>query len=203
MEHLEGRQIPTAWSLGKKGNRLVSCRAYCQIGNLSSSNIFAYLAMALFFDNMQDRQMGKPNRITEWLKRRGVVLEELAERTGLSTSYLSRMAAGGRNVSLKNLAKVASALDIDQSDLVVEERRAINSQFSARELKIIAATVELIHLRIKMLFQVSAGDLESLIAEAISPPLSEDQHSPPLPRGPSVHSTAPKESKKPHRQKQT
>lgn len=62
--------------------------------------------------------MPLPNRIAELRKAEDVTIEELAERTGISVSYLSRMATGGRNVSLKNLSKIAEALNVLPSDLL-------------------------------------------------------------------------------------
>lgn len=62
--------------------------------------------------------MPMPNRIAELRKAKDVTIEELAERTGISVSYLSRMATGGRNVSLKNLSKIAEALNVLPSDLL-------------------------------------------------------------------------------------
>ena len=53
--------------------------------------------------------MPAPNRIAEIRKAKDVKIEDLAEKTGLSVSYLSRMATGGRNVSIKNLEKIATA----------------------------------------------------------------------------------------------
>lgn len=62
--------------------------------------------------------MGKPNRIQEFRKAKGLTLEGLAEAADLSPSYLSRMERGGRNVSLKNLGKIADALGVRKRDLV-------------------------------------------------------------------------------------
>lgn len=62
--------------------------------------------------------MGKPNRIAEWREARGNSQEGLAEAAGISPGYLSRMERGERNVSLKNLAKIARALNVEERDLV-------------------------------------------------------------------------------------
>lgn len=64
-------------------------------------------------------RMGKPNRIKEWRDRRGWSQETLAEKAGISVSYLSRMERGDRNVSLKNLAKIAPALEVPTAELVI------------------------------------------------------------------------------------
>lgn len=58
------------------------------------------------------------NRIREWRDARGLTLEALADAAGVSPGYLSRMETGGRNVSLKNLAKLAAALGVSERDLV-------------------------------------------------------------------------------------
>lgn len=64
--------------------------------------------------------MGKPNRIAEWREERGLSQERLAEEAGISTGYLSRMERGERNVSLKNLARLAEVLGVSQRELVPE-----------------------------------------------------------------------------------
>ena len=62
--------------------------------------------------------MGNPNRIAEWREARGLSQDRLAEDAGISTGYLSRMERGERNVSLKNLARLAEVLGVSQRDLV-------------------------------------------------------------------------------------
>ena len=59
-----------------------------------------------------------PNQITAVRKRAGLKIDELAEKTGLSTTYISRMERGERNVSLKNLQKIAEALGVAPSELI-------------------------------------------------------------------------------------
>lgn len=65
------------------------------------------------------------NRINEVRKERKISLDLLAERTGLSTSYLSRLQNSQRNVSLKHLATIANALGVDQADLIDGEPREV------------------------------------------------------------------------------
>ena len=57
------------------------------------------------------------NRISELRKAKGIGLEELAERAGLSPGYVSLMASGARNISLKNLEKLATALECHPEEL--------------------------------------------------------------------------------------
>jgi transcriptional regulator with XRE-family HTH domain len=59
-----------------------------------------------------------PNQIAAVRKRAGLTIDELAERAGLSTTYVWRMERGERNVSLKNLQKLADALGVAPSDLI-------------------------------------------------------------------------------------
>lgn len=58
------------------------------------------------------------NRITEIRNARGLSIEELAAKADMSPSYVSRMARGERNISLKNLEKLAVALECQPEDLM-------------------------------------------------------------------------------------
>lgn len=64
----------------------------------------------------------QPNNITAVRKRVGLSIEQLAERSGLSASYISRMSRGGRNISVKNLTKIADALGVTASELIEEHQ---------------------------------------------------------------------------------
>ena len=75
--------------------------------------------------------MPAPNRIAEIRKAKDVKIEDLAEKTGLSVSYLSRMATGGRNVSIKNLEKIATAEPAGASGRPGERRAACHIAYSA------------------------------------------------------------------------
>ena len=61
------------------------------------------------------------NRINELRDERGLSYEDLAEMTGLSPSYVSLMARGKRNISLKNLEKLANALSCAPTDLIGDD----------------------------------------------------------------------------------
>ncbi|MBC7282642.1 LexA family transcriptional regulator [Hoeflea sp.] len=60
------------------------------------------------------------NRIREVRKSKHVTLEELAVQTGISTSYLSRIEAGNRGLSLENAVRIASALGCEVADFTSE-----------------------------------------------------------------------------------
>jgi transcriptional regulator with XRE-family HTH domain len=51
----------------------------------------------------------------------GMSQEELAHRAGLHRTYISDVERGARNVALKNLVRLADALDMDVADLFVAE----------------------------------------------------------------------------------
>jgi len=57
-------------------------------------------------------------RIREVRNQKNVTLEQLAERTGYSVSYLSRLEKDGRNVSLKLLRAIAGGLAVEQNELL-------------------------------------------------------------------------------------
>jgi len=65
-----------------------------------------------------------PNQIAAVRKRAGLKIDDLAGKTGLSTAYISRMERGERNVSLKNLRKMAEALGVAPSELI--EQRPVS-----------------------------------------------------------------------------
>jgi transcriptional regulator with XRE-family HTH domain len=63
----------------------------------------------------------QPNNISSIREQKGLTIEQLAERSGLSVGYISRMARGERNISLKNLAKLADALGVSPSELIEDQ----------------------------------------------------------------------------------
>ncbi|ASP51738.1 helix-turn-helix domain-containing protein [Sinorhizobium meliloti] len=61
-----------------------------------------------------------PNRINELRNERSMTIEDLAERTGLSVSYVSRLENGERNLSVKNLNLFAHAFDVAAQDILAK-----------------------------------------------------------------------------------
>lgn len=57
------------------------------------------------------------NQIRKLRKERDITLEQFAEMTGISTSYLSRIEKGGRGLSLQNVIKIARALGVEPADV--------------------------------------------------------------------------------------
>lgn len=60
------------------------------------------------------------NLIRQQRKSRSVTLEELAEKTGISTSHLSRIETGERGLDLENAVKIARALGCEVTDFTSE-----------------------------------------------------------------------------------
>ena len=60
-------------------------------------------------------------KVTECCKRRGITLQELAEKLGVARSTLANTLAK-KNPTLDTLEKIARALDVKVSDLIVEEQ---------------------------------------------------------------------------------
>lgn len=87
---------------------------------------FAYLALATAsvadkpFATMAKNKT-RPNNITAVREKAGLTIEQLSEKTGISISYLSRMSNGERNVSIKNLNKIAQALKVTPSELIEDQ----------------------------------------------------------------------------------
>lgn len=59
-----------------------------------------------------------PNRIKELRESQGITLETLADRVGLSTSYVQRLENGGRNLAVKHFSAFAEALKVAPTDLI-------------------------------------------------------------------------------------
>ena len=58
------------------------------------------------------------NRIAEIREAKGLKVKELAAMAGFSAPYVSQMELGIRNISLKNLEKLAAALECQPEDLL-------------------------------------------------------------------------------------
>ena len=61
------------------------------------------------------------NRIKEFRESRGMTLEELAEKVGLSASYVQRLENGERNLAVKHFDAFASALGVHGRDLIGDD----------------------------------------------------------------------------------
>lgn len=60
----------------------------------------------------------RPNRLNELRNNAGMSIEELADKTGISISYISRIERGERNLSVKNIEVFAQALGVAPSELI-------------------------------------------------------------------------------------
>jgi transcriptional regulator with XRE-family HTH domain len=58
------------------------------------------------------------NRVRELRKEKGISQEELAYRAGMHRTYVGTIERGEQNVSLKNIEKLAKALDVDMKELI-------------------------------------------------------------------------------------
>lgn len=58
------------------------------------------------------------NRIAEVREAKGLKVKELAAKAGFSAPYVSQMELGIRNISLKNLERLATALECQPEDLL-------------------------------------------------------------------------------------
>jgi transcriptional regulator with XRE-family HTH domain len=62
-------------------------------------------------------------RVKEFRRRRGLTLEDLAERAGVSRAMISKVERGEKNPTLVVTAKVAEGLGVTLSELLGEEER--------------------------------------------------------------------------------
>lgn len=61
-------------------------------------------------------------KLKEFRNKRGINQRQLADRAGISNSYLSDIEVGRTNPSLKTLLKLAKVLDADISAFVIKEQ---------------------------------------------------------------------------------
>jgi len=67
---------------------------------------------------MSDIQEKVGKKIKEIRKQKSLSQEELAFRSGLHRTYISDIERGSRNVSVKNIEKIARALGVKSSELL-------------------------------------------------------------------------------------
>ncbi|MBU2524721.1 helix-turn-helix domain-containing protein [Patescibacteria group bacterium] len=67
---------------------------------------------------MSDIQLKFGKKIREIRKLNGLSQEQLAVKSGLHRTYISDIEQGGRNVSLKNIEKLAEALGVNIQKLL-------------------------------------------------------------------------------------
>lgn len=90
-------------------------------GQILVKGQFAKWAMEAELASAQFAQMSEAkerNRIREFRKKAQLTLEQVAELTGLSPGYLSRMESADRNISTRNLSRIAEALGVTPDRLV-------------------------------------------------------------------------------------
>ena len=59
-------------------------------------------------------------RVREFRKSQGLSQEELGARCGLDRTYIGGIERGERNVALKNICRIAAALQVSPAELVDE-----------------------------------------------------------------------------------
>ena len=72
---------------------------------------------------MHDERLARlGHSIRERRKKRGLSMEQLADRADIHITYLAQIEKGQRNVSIKTLWAISAALDIKPVSLVFENR---------------------------------------------------------------------------------
>jgi len=69
-------------------------------------------------DGERDSQLGSfGERVRELRRQKGLSQNSLAARAGLDRTYLSEIERGRKNLSLVKIVKIATALDVEVTDL--------------------------------------------------------------------------------------
>lgn len=64
-------------------------------------------------------------RVKELLKQKGMTAKELAEKIGISDGALSQSIKEGANPNLQTLTKIATALDVEVSELFAAPKEGV------------------------------------------------------------------------------
>jgi len=83
-----------------------------------------------------EKQLGQRIRVLR--NKRGLTQEQIAEIAGLNAKYWSDLELGKETISVKNLTKIAVALDVPLSDLVSAEHEAPRKELEKEVQKMIA-----------------------------------------------------------------
>lgn len=70
------------------------------------------------------KNIGK--RIRNYREERGMTLEELSNKLGITKGYLSKLERGIKPISLDNLHKIADVLEVDVTDLFPHKEKTTN-----------------------------------------------------------------------------
>jgi transcriptional regulator with XRE-family HTH domain len=81
------------------------------------------------------------NILAYWRAKRGLTMRELAEKSGLKPSTISRIESNEVKPYLSTLGKLAEALDIDLLELVSLAKNPKNLPVTAAKLTRVGATV--------------------------------------------------------------
>jgi transcriptional regulator with XRE-family HTH domain len=92
---------------------------------INVNRFFAYLALVCDGKTQEICHMDKlyPNRLRELRDERDLTIEQVAEATGLSVSYVSRLESGLRNLSVKNLNLFAHAFNVEPQEVLASNTR--------------------------------------------------------------------------------
>lgn len=75
-----------------------------------------------------------PNRIRELRKQRGMLLEHLANRVGMSITMLSDLERGNRDLTMHWMRAIARSLKVQPGDLLAEKDHSKSLSAPEREL---------------------------------------------------------------------
>lgn len=76
------------------------------------------------------------DRVRLFRKKKGWTLEDLAMESGLHPSSISQVERGERNLTLKNLSRLANGLDVDPYQLLLYDSQEIMNQEEASRFKV-------------------------------------------------------------------
>lgn len=98
-------------------------------------------------------------RIREIRKRRKITQEQLAESTGLSDAYISKVERGAR-ASLETLLRIADVLDVTLNDIVVGNQKKTGGDMSAEFSQLMA---DCNNYECRIIYEIAVETKQSLL----------------------------------------
>ncbi|GAV24440.1 transcriptional regulator [Carboxydothermus islandicus] len=110
----------------------------------------------------------KGNKIRELREERGLTLNELSKKAGLSISYLSEIERGSKKPSLKTIDKIAKALNVNKAQILETEQLEVSLTLGER-IRLIREEKKLTISELAQRVGISVSYLSEIERDTVNP----------------------------------
>ncbi|NYE56432.1 helix-turn-helix domain-containing protein [Carboxydothermus ferrireducens] len=110
----------------------------------------------------------KGNKIRELREERGLTLNELSKKAGLSISYLSEIERGSKKPSLKTIDKIAKALNVNKAQILETEQLEVSLTLGER-IRLIREEKKLTISELAVRVGISVSYLSEIERDTVNP----------------------------------